>query len=258
MKNESYEAFVDKFKPKLTTDDCYTPPVIYDALLAWVRKEYKLTEETPILRPFWPGADYQAADYPDGCVVVDNPPFSILSQIIKHYCQRGVRFFLFAPSLTILSTLCGAKQFDVCAIYCDCDVTYENGAVVRTAFVTNMEPGYAARSAPELAMIMKDAEAENLRGHRKELPKYSYPDEVICATNFQRFAHYGIDFRVPRSACDFVRTLDAQRPVGKSIYGAGLLLSARLTAERAAAERAAAERWKLSDRERELIARLGE
>lgn len=25
-----YEAFVDKFKPKKTTDDCYTPPDVYD------------------------------------------------------------------------------------------------------------------------------------------------------------------------------------------------------------------------------------
>lgn len=24
--SEEYKAFVDKFKPKLTTDDCYTPP----------------------------------------------------------------------------------------------------------------------------------------------------------------------------------------------------------------------------------------
>lgn len=28
-KNESYENFVEKFKPKKTTDDCYTPPYIY-------------------------------------------------------------------------------------------------------------------------------------------------------------------------------------------------------------------------------------
>lgn len=26
MKGESYEEFVEKFKPKKTTDDCYTPP----------------------------------------------------------------------------------------------------------------------------------------------------------------------------------------------------------------------------------------
>ena len=73
-KNETYEEFVNKFKPKLTTDDCYTPPRTFNAVLGWVIKEYKLTDETPILRPFWPGADYQAADYPAGCVVVDNPP----------------------------------------------------------------------------------------------------------------------------------------------------------------------------------------
>ena len=27
--NESYEDFVEKFKPKKTTDDCYTPPGVY-------------------------------------------------------------------------------------------------------------------------------------------------------------------------------------------------------------------------------------
>lgn len=26
MKSKSYEEFVEKFKPKKTTDDCYTPP----------------------------------------------------------------------------------------------------------------------------------------------------------------------------------------------------------------------------------------
>ncbi len=37
-KKESYEEFVGKFKPKLTTDDCYTPAPVYDAILDWVRK----------------------------------------------------------------------------------------------------------------------------------------------------------------------------------------------------------------------------
>lgn len=30
--NEDYKAFVDKFKPKKTTDDCYTPANIYEAV----------------------------------------------------------------------------------------------------------------------------------------------------------------------------------------------------------------------------------
>ena len=39
-KSRSYEEFVDKFKSEKTTGDCYTPPEVYDAVLAWVRDEY--------------------------------------------------------------------------------------------------------------------------------------------------------------------------------------------------------------------------
>ena len=33
-----YEGFVDKFKPKKTTDDCYTPAEVYGAVLNYVKK----------------------------------------------------------------------------------------------------------------------------------------------------------------------------------------------------------------------------
>ena len=55
------------------------------------------------MRPFWPGGDYQRENYPAGCVVVDNPPFSILSQICRFYNAHGVKYFLFAPALTLFS-----------------------------------------------------------------------------------------------------------------------------------------------------------
>lgn len=29
---EDYDGFVEKFKPKKTTDDCYTPPDVYDCV----------------------------------------------------------------------------------------------------------------------------------------------------------------------------------------------------------------------------------
>lgn len=29
---EDYDGFVNKFKPKLTTDDCYTPQYVYDVI----------------------------------------------------------------------------------------------------------------------------------------------------------------------------------------------------------------------------------
>ena len=30
---DDYDGFVEKFKPKKTTDDCYTPPAVYDYVL---------------------------------------------------------------------------------------------------------------------------------------------------------------------------------------------------------------------------------
>ena len=72
--NPEYDAFLDKFKRKLTTDDCYTPDNVYNAVADWVAEEYRL-DRACFVRPFYPGGDYQSYDYPPECVVVDNPPF---------------------------------------------------------------------------------------------------------------------------------------------------------------------------------------
>lgn len=37
--SEEYKQFVEKFKPKKTTDDCYTPPEVYEAVKQWVLSE---------------------------------------------------------------------------------------------------------------------------------------------------------------------------------------------------------------------------
>ena len=55
-KNKTYEEFVEKFKPKLTTDDCATPPLVFDAVLHWVCNEYGIDPDR-VVRPFWPGLD---------------------------------------------------------------------------------------------------------------------------------------------------------------------------------------------------------
>lgn len=102
MKSQSYEEFVDKFKPEKTTDDCYTPPEIYDVVLAWVRAEYGLAMMSRLFVHSGRARITNALEYPDGCVVVDNPPFSIPAKIIR-FCQaHGVRFFLFAPRAGIV------------------------------------------------------------------------------------------------------------------------------------------------------------
>lgn len=165
----SYEEFVEKFKPKLTTDDCMTPPEVYDTVRDWVCEEYGI-DQAGIIRPFWPGEDYQTQDYPEGCVVLDNPPFSILSTIIAWYQERGIRFFLFAPTLTAFS---GRKNLmDVNHIVCDCDIEYENGAIVHTSFVSNLTRGNCGAELPRT-----DAASER-HGGTAEKAKDTLPPEI--------------------------------------------------------------------------------
>lgn len=76
--SEEYKAFEEKFKPRKTTDDCYTPELVYDAVRDYVCSRYQI-DRAAIVRPFWPGGDYERAEYPAGCCVLDNPPFSILA-----------------------------------------------------------------------------------------------------------------------------------------------------------------------------------
>ena len=246
-----YKAFVDKFNPKKTTDDCYTPPEIYDAVLAWAVKEYGIDQEK-VVRPFWPGADYEKFDYPDDCVVLDNPPFSIVTKICRTYLAAGIKFFLFAPYLTSLQ--CAPEE--VAHIITASSIEYENGAKVDTAFVTNLED-CAARTAPDLARIIKET-GDRLRAKKaKQLPKYKFPDNIVTAAMLGYMAKYGVEFRVERPAY-FIKRLDAMEAAGKKggVFGGAYLLGNKAAAEKAAAEKAAAIRWKFSARELEIIERL--
>lgn len=132
-KGETYEEFVEKFKPKCTTDDCYTPPEIYEVVLNWAKKHLPI-EGREVVRPFYPGGDYQAYNYPENCVVIDNPPFSIFAKICDWYNEHGISFLLFAPGLTSIRD--GYTFIGACA-----PITYENGANVNTSFVTNIMGG---------------------------------------------------------------------------------------------------------------------
>lgn len=255
IKTKSYDEFVEKFKPKLTTDDCYTPAPIYDAVLEWVRKEYEIAENMQIERPFYPGGDYKNYCYKDNSVVVDNPPFSIFSKIVKFYQERGIPFFLFAPFLTVASAA-GAIE-GVCIIVTHTTITYENGAKVGTCFVTNMDK-YKIRSASDLqAEILKVDKANR---DIVQLAKHDYPYEVITVAMLGKYARRGLDFNFLPSEVYFTRQLDSQKPLKKGLYGAGFLISEQKALEQKALEQKALEqkiRWVLSDREKEIIKNLG-
>ena len=253
---EKYIAFEDKFKGAKTTDDCYTPPAIYQAVADWVEAEYRI-DRTRFLRPFQPGGNYQEEEYPAGFAVVDNPPFSILSQIVDWYNEREIPFFLFGPTLTLLGLMKKPERKEkICVVLIGAPITYENGAEVQTSFVTNMDT-YAVRIEPDLREKISDVNKRLQRENKKELPKYSYPYHVLTGKDY-RLAKYGQTLRITHAECVAISAMDAQRPTAKTIFGGGLLLAERAAAERAAAERAAAERaaattWQLSAREREIV-----
>ncbi len=244
--SDEYNEFVAKFEPKRTTDDCYTPDNVYEAVASYVAETYG-ADRSKFVRPFYPGGDYQSEKYPDGCVVVDNPPFSIFAEISRFYCDNGIKFFLFASSLTLFS----AKDLDICYVCVGAGVEYDNGADVSTSFITNLDEARVI-TAPKLHDAIKKADAENRAARKTELPKYSYPDEVITSAIVSRWCKYGIEYRLNPDECERITALDAQKDEGKTIFGGGFLLS-----ERAAAERAAATKWSLSERERAIVASLG-
>ena len=257
--NDEYNEFLDKFIDPKTTDDCYTPDNIYEAVADWVTKEYKV-KRLQMVRPFYPGGDFEKYDYKPGNVVVDNPPFSILSKIYDFYIEHGIKFFLFAPAMTSLKS---AAARGLCAIYArDSYILYENGAEVPTAFVTNLQPGIVTRTAKELGEIIEEVNNINRAAQSRSLPKYKYPDEVLTAAQMAYISRYGQDLEIKTDSAVVIGELDAQKEFGKSIYGGGLLLSEKAAAEKAAAEKAAAEKaaatvWELSEREWEIVHSLG-
>ena len=256
-----YEDFVEKFRPKKTTDDCYTPKAIYDAVAAFCEDRYGVKREN-FVRPFWPGENFRTRHYKRGEIVVDNPPFSIFSKITQFYAERAIPFFIFGPTLTIFSA-----DERVCVLPTGVSITYENGACVNTSFATNLEePGLRIATRPALFRAVEEADRD-LRLGKREIGKYTYPENLLTAAMAYTWARQGVEVEIRRDECHKVHELDAMKGEGRGIFGHGYLLSdeaagrkaeaERITHERAEAAKAETRRWELSDREREIIRGLG-
>ena len=236
-----YDDFCEKFKPRKTTDDCYTPPRVYEVIKDWAVKRYGL-EGRQILRPFYPGGDFENEEYPPGCVVIDNPPFSILSKIERFYIAHGIDFFLFAPGLTIFK-----PDPELGYVICAMAIRYENGAEVPTSFVTNMGDALM-ETAPELTAAINAAQAT-----KPEIARYEYPPSIVTAAKLRYIDSKGVRFAIKKKTpVAFVRKIDANKAAG--IFGGGFLLpqaaaQAAAQAEAQAAAQAAARVFSLSARE---------
>lgn len=225
-KNETYEQFVEKFKYKHTTDDCYTPENIYEAVASYVEGHYG-KDRGAFVRPFWPGGDFESFDYPAGCIVVDNPPFSIMSKIVKFYNNKKIDYFLFCSGLT------PPASDDSCIVCLGVEILYENGASISTSFVTNLDK-LRARSAPDLYKTLKDENKKNIK--TKKVKGYSFPKELATASMINRLSVYGIQFEINKDESKRVRTVG-----GAQIYGSGWLVSKSKAKELDEAKRLADE-----------------
>ena len=244
-RGETYNEFVDKFKQKLTTDDCYTPKEIHDAVVKYVdRKVFKLNGHIAV-RPFYPGGDFENFDYSDNCIVLDNPPFSFLARIVDFYLERGIKFWLYAPHLTLFNYI---NRKGVTAVVTNNDIVFENGAIIHISFITNVWPKNEI-FATEPLLNRYLSFVQKSKKPRKKKPVISYPDNVVSSAMLGMVVVRGVRLSCPRNEAVFIRKIDA----GKAIYGGGVLMS-----ERMAAERMAAERYELSEREKEIVKQLGE
>lgn len=203
-----YQLFVEKFDPKKTTDDCYTPAPVFDALKDWAMREYGFTADR-IVRPFYPGGDYENFDYPDGCVVLDNPPFSILSKIVKFYVKKDIDFLLFAPHLTLFQNLFKGEK--VCALVIESDIIYENNAHVNTSFLTSLDTA-KVRTAPELRKALNDVQ------RKAQKPILEYPRNATTSARMSVVS--SVPFRIERDECIYFKGF-----VEGSAFGGGILMT---------------------------------
>lgn len=206
----NYDEFVDKFKIKKTTDDCYTPQEVYDVVLNHVGEYYVDFKSTKIVRPFFPGGNYKRAKYPSDCIVVDNPPFSIISEIVNFYEQRNIKYFLFAPTKTLFC-IKSAKNYIVVGY----KVVYENGANVNTSFVTNL--------LSDNVKIVADGvlynKIKNLYPDKSRV-KNKYPQNFLNFSRLVNLSKLGISVIIDSS---HVRAVDK---IGSyKVYGSGFILS---------------------------------
>ncbi len=214
--SQEYYDFVSKFETKKTTDDCYTPPKIYDVIIDYIDEHIIDLSDKKIVRPFYPNGDYQkdAQTYDENIIVIDNPPFSMTSQIRKFYTENNIKFFLFCSGLTAFSAY---RSGFATTIITGVGIKYANGANVPTAFLTNLMGDTLVKGCPILAEKLKQAQASN----KPATPKYEYPDNVLMASDIAGVVGKGISIEVDKKDAVFITQLDTQKPYKKNLFGYG-------------------------------------
>lgn len=159
MPVKDYYTWFNNLKQNVkTSDDTFTPPLIYEEVLKYINEKIIPIDSIEIKRPFYPGGDYQkeAETYNEKSVVIDNQPFSILSKILDFYEKNNIKFFVFTNGLTITA------------------IEYDNGTKINTCCIHNLLPKGVTISGE-----LRDR-LDNLRKPNKtKRAKYTYPNEAL-------------------------------------------------------------------------------
>ena len=216
-----------------TTDECYTPPAVYDTVLDYAVERYNL-QDKHIVRPFIPGGDYQKYVYDKNDVVIDNPPFSITTKIAKWYIDRNIPFLLFINGLYGVSLSRGLHG-NATVIVTNAPVSFYNKGSekrIRLGFVTNLEP--------KNIILRADATLTNrLNGlvKKKSFKRFQYPENFLKNNDILAALQRNVELKLTTDNCLFEDNLDYHKAHthGKSqrvsVFGGGYLVNDRLYGE---------------------------
>ena len=251
----NYEAFLERHAKETTgknTDELYTPPAVYEAVLKWVQENCPSIHGKRIMRPFRPGGDYKAEDY-ENAVVIDNPPFFCEYMITRWYVEHGVHFFLFAPALSLFNGVSIIDKLTYVATKANVEYTHneEVHAVVPTSFVTNMPEfaDYQLVTAPELREAILKVQGTP----EPKLTKIAYHPNIVTPSRISTLSETGIPMRVRREETLWYRNNLVNSGTPK-FFGGAFVVSDRVAdaVEEAIARK---ERAAIARKERAAIAR---
>lgn len=167
-----------KYNSRKVNDEFITPPEVYEIVKNYFIKEFNIDEtKTRIIRPFYPGGDFEKEDYSGDCLVLDNPPFSLESVICDYFEERNIKYILFAPTKSLF-THTGNHGY----VELGLPILYSKKPEINTSFITNLCKDI--RTAPSLYYNLREEEAKRL--NKKIQPKYIYDKK------YKRFYDYTV------------------------------------------------------------------
>ena len=175
--------------PKKTTDDCYTPPLVYEAVSEWVSSQYGL-DKNKFFSPVLSRAETTKTKITPTRLLSIILRFRFCQKIVKWYISQNVRFSCLL--LPYQPPSHGFPTYAPRSLLAQIS-PYENGAVISTSFCTNLEPHeIRMKTAPSLyAAGQKKPTTRTASNQLKHYPKYCYPPQLITSAQIYPFNKYG-------------------------------------------------------------------